>query len=86
VRWNSVAGQVSGTIIAIHITDFEYKGHVHHASEGDPQYEIKSDRTDHVAAHKGGAVDRLGPAMPGVVDAYSMRGCACAPDSRRGKR
>jgi hypothetical protein len=29
---------------------------VHHASESDPQYEIKSDKTDHVAAHKGGAL------------------------------
>ncbi|MHA6688154.1 hypervirulence associated TUDOR domain-containing protein [Mesorhizobium sp. A556] len=26
------------------------------ASEEDPQYEIKSDKTDHVAAHKGGAL------------------------------
>jgi hypothetical protein len=30
---------------------------VHRASEDDPQYEIKSDRTDHVAAHKGSALD-----------------------------
>jgi hypothetical protein len=37
VRWNSEAGRVSGTIIAIHTTDFDYKGHVHHASERDPQ-------------------------------------------------
>jgi hypothetical protein len=42
---------VSGTIIAIHTTDFDYKGHVHHASEDDAQYEIKSDKTDHIAAH-----------------------------------
>jgi hypothetical protein len=27
---------------------------VHHASKSDPQYEIKSDKTDYVAAHKGG--------------------------------
>jgi hypothetical protein len=40
----------------------------------------------HIAAHKGTALDRLAPAMPGDVDAYSMRGCACALDSRRGKR
>jgi hypothetical protein len=30
-------------------------GYEHHASEGDPQYEIKRDKTDHVATHKGGA-------------------------------
>ncbi|RDS83525.1 DUF2945 domain-containing protein [Dyella monticola] len=52
VRWNSEAGWVTGTIIAIHTQDFDYKGHTHHASRDDPQYEIKSDKTDHVAAHK----------------------------------
>jgi hypothetical protein len=26
VSWNSEAGRVSGTIIAIHTTDFDYKG------------------------------------------------------------
>ncbi|MTH36403.1 DUF2945 domain-containing protein [Paracoccus limosus] len=57
VSWNSEAGRVSGTIIAIHTRDFYYKGHTHHASDADPQYEIKSDRTDHIAAHKGGALD-----------------------------
>ncbi|KAF7964267.1 DUF2945 domain-containing protein [Cupriavidus basilensis] len=53
VSWNSEAGRVSGTIIAVHKQDFDYKGHVHRASEDDPQYEIKSDKTDHIAAHRG---------------------------------
>jgi hypothetical protein len=53
VRWNSEAGRVSGTIIAIHTRDFLYKGHIHRATEADPQYEIKSDKTEHVAAHRG---------------------------------
>ena len=57
VTWNSEAGRVSGTIIAIHTSDFDYKGHMHHATEEDPQYEIKSDTTDHIAAHKGSALD-----------------------------
>lgn len=56
VTWNSEAGYVSGTIIAIHISDFDYKGHRHRATEADPQYEIKSDKTDHIAAHKGSAL------------------------------
>ena len=56
VSWNSEAGRVSGTIIAVHTSDFDYKGYRHRATEADPQYEIKSDRTDHVAAHKGGAL------------------------------
>jgi hypothetical protein len=59
VGWNSEAGQVSGTIIAIHTRDFDHKGHVHHATKDDPQYAIKSDKTDHVAAHKGSALRRL---------------------------
>ena len=58
VSWNSEAGRVSGRVIAIHTSDFDYKGHVHHASEADPQYEIKSDKTAHIAAHKGGALER----------------------------
>ena len=58
VSWNSEAGRVTGTIIAVHTADFNYKGYVHHASESDPQYEIKSDKTDHVAAHKGGVLKR----------------------------
>jgi Hypervirulence associated proteins TUDOR domain len=33
-----------------------YKGYVHHASKDEPQYEIKSDKTDHVALHKGAAL------------------------------
>lgn len=56
VRWNSEAGHVSGTIVAVHTRDFDYKGHRHHATTGDPQYEIKSDKTDHIAAHKGRAL------------------------------
>ncbi len=58
VRWNFEAGHVSGTIIAVHTKDFDYKGHTHRASPGDPQYEIKSDKSDHVAAHKGAALKR----------------------------
>ncbi|MCZ7593265.1 MAG: DUF2945 domain-containing protein [Kiritimatiellae bacterium] len=56
VRWNSEAGMVSGTIIGIHTSDFLYKGHPRHASPEDPQYDIKSDKTDHIAAHKGAAL------------------------------
>ena len=60
VSWNSEAGPVSGTIVAIHTKDFHYKGYVHHVSQNDPQYEIKSDKTDHIAAHKGSALEHSG--------------------------
>jgi hypothetical protein len=56
VTWNSEAGHVSGRIIKVHTSDFKHKGYLHHASEEDPQYEIKSDRTEHIAAHKGTAL------------------------------
>ena len=59
VGWNSEAGHVSGTIIKIHTQDFDYKGHTHHASPDKPQYEIKSDKTDHVAAHYGDALKHI---------------------------
>jgi hypothetical protein len=59
VSWNSEAGRVSGRITKVHTADFEYKGHRRRASEDEPQYEIASDRTDHVAAHKGSALRKL---------------------------
>jgi len=59
VGWNSEAGHVSGTIIKVHISDFDYKGHTHRASAAAPQYEIKSSKTDHIAAHKGSALHKL---------------------------
>ena len=59
VSWNSEAGRVRGRIVRVHRKDVNYKGYVHHASAGEPQYEIKSDKTDHVALHKGSALRKL---------------------------
>jgi Hypervirulence associated proteins TUDOR domain len=59
VRWNSEAGHVSGRIIAVHTKDIDYKGHTRHASQHDPVYEIKSDKTDHIAMHKGAVLHRI---------------------------
>ena len=59
VSWNSEAGRVSGTIIKIHTKDFDYKGYTHHATKEEPQYEIKSNKTNHIAAHKGSALTKL---------------------------
>ena len=60
VSWNSEAGRISGTIIKIHEHDFDYKGHDRRASPEMPQYEIKSDKTDHIAAHREDAITKLG--------------------------
>ena len=58
VTWNSEAGHVSGKIIKVHTKNTDYKGHTHHASSEDPQYEIKSDKTDHIAMPKGHALKK----------------------------
>jgi hypothetical protein len=60
VTWNSEAGRVSGTIMKVHTRNVDFKGYTHHASEDDPQYEIKSSKTDHIAMHKGSALRRAG--------------------------
>jgi len=59
VSWNSEAGHVSGRIAKVHTHDVDYKGYTHHASKDEPQYEIESDKTDHVALHKGAALRRI---------------------------
>ncbi len=59
VSWNSEAGRASGHISKVHKKDFDWKGYTHHASADDPQYEIRSDKTDHVAVHKGSALRHL---------------------------
>ena len=59
VSWNSEAGRVRGKIVKIHGQDVNYKGHVHRATPDEPQYEIKSDKTDHIAVHKAAVLRRL---------------------------
>ena len=60
VGWNSEAGQVSGHIVRIHTQNFDWHGYTHRATAQDPQYEIQSDKTSHVAVHKGAALHRIG--------------------------
>jgi len=59
VSWNSEAGRVGGRIIKVHTKNTDYKGYTHHATPDDPQYEIKSDKTDHIAIHKGSALTKI---------------------------
>ncbi len=56
VRWNSEAGRVSGVITRKITSNLQFKGYTHHASREEPQYLIQSDKTDHIAIHKGGAL------------------------------
>ena len=63
VSWNSEAGRVSGVIRKKISAPIEFKGYTVHASREEPQYLIESDKTDHLAMHKGSALRKLrGPA------------------------
>jgi hypothetical protein len=59
VSWNSEAGRVRGRITRVITTSVTFKGYTVHATKDDPQYEIKSDKTDHLAMHKGAALRKL---------------------------
>jgi hypothetical protein len=77
VSWNSEAGRVSGIIRRRISAPIEFKGYTVHASREEPQYLIESDRTDHLAMHKGSALHKLKRAAG--VKAMSKR-----PPRRRG--
>jgi hypothetical protein len=59
VVWNSEAGRVRGTIQKIVTSPITFKGYTVHASKEEPQYLIKSDKTDHMAMHKGSALKKI---------------------------
>ena len=59
VEWNSEAGRVRGTIKKKHTSEITFKGYKVHASKEEPQYLIKSDKTDHLAMHKGSALRKI---------------------------
>ena len=59
VSWNWEAGRVRGRITRVHTADTEFMGRTRRASPEAPQYEIKSDKTDHVAMHKESALTKL---------------------------
>jgi len=59
VEWNSEAGRARGTIRRKVTSEITFKGYKRHASKAEPQYIIKSDKTDHLAIHKGAALKRV---------------------------
>lgn len=59
VGWNSEGGRVSGHIIKVITSEIAFKTYTVRASKDEPQYEIKSDATEHVAMHKGSALRKL---------------------------
>lgn len=63
VMWNSEAGRVTGIVQKKITTEIIFKGYKRHASKEEPQYIIKSDKTDHIAIHKASALTKVrGPA------------------------
>ena len=59
VEWNSEAGRVRGMIKKRITSEIKFKGYTVHASKEAPQYLIKSEKTDHMAMHKGSALKKL---------------------------
>ena len=59
VEWNSEAGRVRGTIKKKVTSAIKFKTYTVRASKEEPQYLIKSDKTDHMAMHKGAALKKL---------------------------
>jgi hypothetical protein len=59
VEWNSEAGHVRRTIRKKVTSAVKFKTYTIRASKEDPQYLIKSDKTDHLAVHKGAALKKL---------------------------
>ena len=52
VQWNSVNGIVEGVIVRKLTSDTDIKSHHVKASEDEPQYLVRSDKTGAEAAHK----------------------------------
>ena len=59
VQWNSEAGRVCGTIQKRITVPITFKGYTVHASKEEPQYLIKSDKTDHLAMHRGAILKKI---------------------------
>jgi hypothetical protein len=59
VEWNSEAGRVKGIIKEKVVSEITFKGYTVHASAEEPQYLIESEKTGHLAMHKGEALRKI---------------------------
>ncbi|MBV1811224.1 DUF2945 domain-containing protein [Pseudomonas viridiflava] len=59
VRWNSEAGEIRGKVTKVHVKDVEFMGKHPPASKDSPQYEVKSDKTGHLAMHHEDALHKV---------------------------
>ena len=60
MEWNSEAGHVRGKIKKKVTSAIKFKSYTVRASKAEPQYLIQSDKTDHMAMHKGTALTKIG--------------------------
>lgn len=60
VSWNSEAGRVRGTIQKKVTAPTRFKTYTARASKEEPQYLVKSEKTGHLAMHKGTALRKIG--------------------------
>lgn len=61
VSWSSEAGRVTGIVRKKISAPTRFKGYTVHASRAEPQYLIVSEKTEHLAMHKGSALHKLRP-------------------------
>lgn len=59
VSWNSEAGRVTGVIKKKITSATPFKNYTVRASKEEPQYLIHSEKTEHLAVHKRGALRKL---------------------------
>jgi hypothetical protein len=58
VSWNSHGSRAEGSVERTITSDTEASGRTVRASEDDPQYEVRSDKSGRTAVHKPGALHR----------------------------
>ena len=59
VSWDTPQGRTQGEIVEKKTKDFQHDGQKFTASEDDPAYIVKSEKSDAKAAHKGSALSKL---------------------------
>ena len=59
VSWATSQGRTTGTIVEKRTSDFEFAGQTFRASNDEPAFIVKSEKTGAEAAHKPGALRKL---------------------------
>lgn len=74
VSWNSEAGRIRGTIQKKVTAPTKFKTYTARASKEEPQYVVKSDKTGHLAMHKGSALRKIGASDRGPQKGVASAG------------